>query len=32
MKSLLELIKKDGNLKNLLACHNFFPREFTGLG
>ena len=32
IKSLLELIKKEGNLKNLLACHNFFPREFTGLG
>jgi hypothetical protein len=31
LDKLLDLINKKGNIKNVLACHNFFPREFTGL-
>lgn len=28
----LELISKKGNISNVLACHNFFPKKDTGLG
>ena len=28
----IKIIKKEGNIKNLLSCHNFFPRKYTGLG
>jgi Uncharacterized conserved protein len=31
LKAMLELIEKNGNLKNLTACHNFFPLPGTGL-
>lgn len=27
----LEVIKKQGNLNNYMACHNFFPRNETGI-
>ena len=30
-KNLLELIKKEGNLKSLTACHNFYPLTGTGV-
>jgi hypothetical protein len=30
-KRLLELIKKEGNLKSLTACHNFYPLTGTGV-
>jgi hypothetical protein len=31
LKTTLELIEKYGNLKNVTACHNFFPLPGTGL-
>lgn len=30
--TLLSSIKQKGNINNIIAAHNFFPREFTGLG
>ncbi|EPR14059.1 MupG family TIM beta-alpha barrel fold protein [Ruminiclostridium papyrosolvens] len=30
-KELLELIKKEGTLKSLTACHNFYPLTGTGI-
>ena len=30
-KERLEVIKSKGNLNNYMACHNFFPRNDTGL-
>lgn len=31
MRQLLETVKKDGNIENLTACHNFFPLPETAL-
>lgn len=31
LKAMMELIEKYGNIKNLTACHNFFPLPGTGL-
>ncbi|MBJ8325298.1 DUF871 domain-containing protein [Streptococcus pacificus] len=28
---LTELLAKKANLSNIIACHNFYPHEFTGL-
>ncbi|WP_303972730.1 DUF871 domain-containing protein [Streptococcus merionis] len=31
-KLLERLVAQGANLENVTACHNFYPREFTGLG